>query len=371
MRHDAVGIARTDLHVGQDFSARLRRARSPSSFACSAITDTCANPPSRGTHTRARGPPSSSNGGPACRCSTSGPSCRRRTPRPRPRRPPCIFCRRGIVPRCRRGVFSYTSACGRGASGTAGGASCEDHFALVWRPRGGVVFFFDLAKKVPRVYKRDIYTGNSVFRATPAWRRFTPSARPGFHRSRRALRPRARSRSARSRATAATRGAADFRSHGASAAGAGAGVGRPAQKGRERHRRRRRGARRPRAARARRRRLGGRQQRAEIGRGRRRGRGAPRRPRRLGGTRHGVHLRLRRRAQPPPAERRRRGSGVDAGTGSGAAARRSGATWRKRRSSASSRGEDAAGDDARGVVSRSRRPAPGRARGPVFERGEK
>ena len=38
------------------------------------------------------------------------------TPRPRPRRPPCIFCRRGVVPRCRRGVF----ACGRGASGRTG-----------------------------------------------------------------------------------------------------------------------------------------------------------------------------------------------------------------------------------------------------------
>ena len=46
------------------------------------------NPPSRGTSTRARGPPSSSSGGPACRCSTSGPSCPRRTPRRPPRRPP-------------------------------------------------------------------------------------------------------------------------------------------------------------------------------------------------------------------------------------------------------------------------------------------
>ena len=35
----------------------------------------------------------------------------------------CIFCRRGIVPRRRRGVFSYKSACGRGASGPAGRSS--------------------------------------------------------------------------------------------------------------------------------------------------------------------------------------------------------------------------------------------------------
>ena len=42
-----------------------------------------------------------------------------------PRRPPCIFCRRGIAPRCRRGVFSCTSACGRGASGHAGKFCCS------------------------------------------------------------------------------------------------------------------------------------------------------------------------------------------------------------------------------------------------------
>ena len=50
-------------------------------------------------------------------------SCPRRTPRRPPQRPPCIFCRRGIALRCRRGVFSYTSACGRGASGRAGTSS--------------------------------------------------------------------------------------------------------------------------------------------------------------------------------------------------------------------------------------------------------
>ena len=33
------------------------------------------------------------------------------------------FCWRGIASRCRRGVFSYTSACGRGASGHAGKSS--------------------------------------------------------------------------------------------------------------------------------------------------------------------------------------------------------------------------------------------------------
>ena len=43
-----------------------------------------------------------------------------RISRPRPRRPPCIFRRRGIALRCRRGVFSCTSACGRGASGPSG-----------------------------------------------------------------------------------------------------------------------------------------------------------------------------------------------------------------------------------------------------------
>ena len=52
-------------------------------------------------------------------------SCRPRISRPRPRRPPCIFCRRGIALRCRRGVFSYTSACGRGASGHAGKWRCN------------------------------------------------------------------------------------------------------------------------------------------------------------------------------------------------------------------------------------------------------
>ena len=40
--------------------------------------------------------------------------------RPRPRRPPCIFCLHYTVLRCRRGVFSCRSACGRGASGHAG-----------------------------------------------------------------------------------------------------------------------------------------------------------------------------------------------------------------------------------------------------------
>ena len=38
-------------------------------------------------------------------------------------RPLCIFCLHYIVLRCRRGVFSYTSACGRGASGHAGRSS--------------------------------------------------------------------------------------------------------------------------------------------------------------------------------------------------------------------------------------------------------
>ena len=47
-------------------------------------------------------------------------SCRQRVSQPRPRRPPCIFCWRGIVLRSRRGVFFYKSACGRGASGHAG-----------------------------------------------------------------------------------------------------------------------------------------------------------------------------------------------------------------------------------------------------------
>ena len=75
------------------------------------------NQPSLGTHTCA-----------AChcvlsyphKCSTSALSCPRCTPRPRPRRPPCIFCRRSIVPRCRRGGYVYKSVCGRGASGHAG-----------------------------------------------------------------------------------------------------------------------------------------------------------------------------------------------------------------------------------------------------------
>ena len=44
--------------------------------------------PSRGTHTRARGPPSCADGRLPCRCSTSGPSCPPRTPPPRPRRRP-------------------------------------------------------------------------------------------------------------------------------------------------------------------------------------------------------------------------------------------------------------------------------------------
>ena len=44
------------------------------------------------------------------------------------RRPPCIFCRRGIAPRCRRGVSSYTSACGRGAPVVM--LACFDHNIL-------------------------------------------------------------------------------------------------------------------------------------------------------------------------------------------------------------------------------------------------
>ena len=47
------------------------------------------SPPSRGTRTCARGPPSSSSGGPACRCSTPGPSCRSAHASPRPPRPLC------------------------------------------------------------------------------------------------------------------------------------------------------------------------------------------------------------------------------------------------------------------------------------------
>jgi len=71
---------------------------------------------------------------------TSGPSCRPLISRPRQRRPPCIWCRRGFVPRCRRGVFSCRSACGRGASGRAGMWNCSTWFctARIARRRGPV-----------------------------------------------------------------------------------------------------------------------------------------------------------------------------------------------------------------------------------------
>ena len=76
---------------------------------------------------------------------------------PSPRRRSCIFGRRGIVPRCRRGVFSCTSACRRvargravwrrcrtsfcadrmrrvvGQWGSAAGAVCEDHLTILSR----------------------------------------------------------------------------------------------------------------------------------------------------------------------------------------------------------------------------------------------
>ena len=71
------------------------------------------------TNTRVRGPPPPLLPN-KCSTSDSGPTCPRRTPRPRPRRPLCIFCLHCTALRCRRGVFSYTSACGRGASGHAG-----------------------------------------------------------------------------------------------------------------------------------------------------------------------------------------------------------------------------------------------------------
>ena len=45
------------------------------------------------------------NARPRGRCSISAPSCPPRTSRLRPSRPPYTFCRRGIVPRCRRGDF--------------------------------------------------------------------------------------------------------------------------------------------------------------------------------------------------------------------------------------------------------------------------
>ena len=86
------------------------------------------SPPSRGTNTHARCPPSFSSGRLRCKCSTSAPSCRPRTPRPRPRRPPYICCRRGIVPRRRRGEFSYRFACARGASGRVDTWRCSTSF---------------------------------------------------------------------------------------------------------------------------------------------------------------------------------------------------------------------------------------------------
>ena len=47
---------------------------------------------------------------------------------PSPRRRSCIFGRRGIVPRCRRGVFSCTSACRRVARGRAVWRRCSMSF---------------------------------------------------------------------------------------------------------------------------------------------------------------------------------------------------------------------------------------------------
>ena len=47
------------------------------------------------------------------------------TLRPRPRPPPCIFCRRYIARRRRGGIFSCRSACGRGASGHVGKSNCN------------------------------------------------------------------------------------------------------------------------------------------------------------------------------------------------------------------------------------------------------
>ena len=65
---------------------------------------------------------------------------------PSPRRRSCIFGRRGIVPRCRRGVFSCTSACRRVARGRAvrrcSMSFCGDGMRRVvgqWGGAGGAV----------------------------------------------------------------------------------------------------------------------------------------------------------------------------------------------------------------------------------------
>ena len=69
--------------------------------------------------------------------------------------------------------------------------------------------------------------------------------------------------------------------------------------------------------------------------------------------------------------RRRRGSGVDSGTGSGGGGGRSGATWRKRRSSASSRGDDVTGDYASGACPSEYNVGAGHSSWPSFDRGAK
>ena len=87
-------------------------------------------------HTRihARGPLPCAGARPRDKCSISTPSCPPCMPRPRPSRPPYIFCLHCIVPRCRRGGCSCRSACARGASGRVGRSShntwsCTSHIA--------------------------------------------------------------------------------------------------------------------------------------------------------------------------------------------------------------------------------------------------
>ena len=85
------------------------------------------------------------------------PSCRPRMPRRPPRRPPCMFCLHYTVLRCRRGVFVYKSACGRGASGRAGKSSHNRTVVLVDVPFQRELHADpSLARVAPEMVARDL-----------------------------------------------------------------------------------------------------------------------------------------------------------------------------------------------------------------------
>ena len=98
------------------------------------------SPTSRGTHSRARGPPLSSSGRPPCRCSKSGPSCPPHISLPRPRRTPCTFCRRYIVPRPHHALSPDKRACvlSSAAFGIPGhnSGACRPRIENPWLAKG-------------------------------------------------------------------------------------------------------------------------------------------------------------------------------------------------------------------------------------------